>query len=353
MPNLNPYEVLDVDPNASADEIKKAYKKLAKKYHPDSNKDTGASDNFKDVSEAYDILGDAESKRQFDMYGRVDKRDGVSGYGNPFGADMAGGFFNGFFNHNHRQQTYNVDPHIAYDMEISFLEATFGCDKHIIVNRHNACQDCKGNGSHLGNSFNTCIVCNGTGSSTTRQGPFVVSTSCAACGGARRTIKEKCQSCSGSCLKSNTETFQVKIPAGTNNHSQFVLAGAGNCWSYGQYGDIYCTINVANHPLFYREEQNVICDLPISYHLAVLGGSIDVPHINGKLHNLAIPAFTSHGKEFVICDCNAGQFIVRVKLCLPDEINDNYKDFLTQNNNLSCKTIDIFRESVTEFTIGA
>lgn len=309
------YEVLGVSRGASEDEIKKAYKKMARKYHPDLNPgDKTAEEKFKEVNEAYEVLSDADKKARYDQYGHagVDPNFGAGGFGGGFDGsfdfgdlgDIFGSFFGGGFgggrrtNPNAPQRGESIRMSIA----ISFEEAAFGCEKAVTVERYETCDTCHGNGCAPGTSPEVCPDCHGTGTVQVRRqtpmGVFATSSPCPKCGGKGRIIHQPCKDCRGSGMVRKKKTIQASIPAGIDNGQTISIRGQGNAGKNGgPAGDLLITITVRPHELFRREGTSVLCEAPITFTQAVLGAELEIPTIDGKV-KYELPEGTQSGTTF-------------------------------------------------------
>ena len=309
------YEVLGVSRGASEDEIKKAYKKMARKYHPDLNPgDKTAEEKFKEVNEAYEVLSDADKKARYDQYGHagVDPNFGAGGFGGGFDGsfdfgdlgDIFGSFFGGGFgggrrtNPNAPQRGESIRMSIA----ISFEEAAFGCEKAVTVERYETCDTCHGNGCAPGTSPEVCPDCHGTGTVQVRRqtpmGVFATSSPCPKCGGKGRIIHQPCKDCRGSGMVRKKKTIQASIPAGIDNGQTISIRGQGNAGKNGgPAGDLLITITVRPHELFRREGTSVLCEAPITFSQAVLGAELEIPTIDGKV-KYTLPEGTQSGTTF-------------------------------------------------------
>ena len=309
------YEVLGVSRGASEDEIKKAYKKMARKYHPDLNPgDKTAEEKFKEVNEAYEVLSDADKKARYDQYGHagVDPNFGAGGFGGGFDGsfdfgdlgDIFGSFFGGGFgggrrtNPNAPQRGESIRMSIA----ISFEEAAFGCEKAVTVERYETCDTCHGNGCAPGTSPEVWPDCHGTGTVQVRRqtpmGVFATSSPCPKCGGKGRIIHQPCKDCRGSGMVRKKKTIQASIPAGIDNGQTISIRGQGNAGKNGgPAGDLLITITVRPHELFRREGTSVLCEAPITFTQAVLGAELEIPTIDGKV-KYTLPEGTQSGTTF-------------------------------------------------------
>ena len=309
------YEVLGVSRGASEDEIKKAYKKMARKYHPDLNPgDKTAEEKFKEVNEAYEVLSDADKKARYDQYGHagVDPNFGAGGFGGGFDGsfdfgdlgDIFGSFFGGGFGGGRRTKPHAPQrgESIRMSIAISFEEAAFGCEKAVTVERYETCDTCHGNGCAPGTSPEVCPDCHGTGTVQVRRqtpmGVFATSSPCPKCGGKGRIIHQPCKDCRGSGMVRKKKTIQASIPAGIDNGQTISIRGQGNAGKNGgPAGDLLITITVRPHELFRREGTSVLCEAPITFTQAVLGAELEIPTIDGKV-KYTLPEGTQSGTTF-------------------------------------------------------
>ena len=309
------YEVLGVSKGASEDEIKKAYKKMARKYHPDLNPgDKSAEEKFKEVNEAYEVLSDANKKARYDQYGHagVDPNFGAGGFGGGFDGgfdfsdlgDIFGSFFGGGFGGGRRTNPNAPQrgESIRLAVTISFEEAAFGCEKEVTVERYETCDTCHGNGCAPGTSPEVCPDCHGTGTVQVRRqtpmGVFATSSPCPKCGGKGRIIHQPCKDCRGSGMMRKRRTIQASIPAGIDNGQTISIRGQGNAGrNGGPAGDLLITITVRPHELFRREGTSVLCEAPITFTQAVLGAELEIPTIDGKV-KYTLPEGTQSGTTF-------------------------------------------------------
>ena len=309
------YEVLGVSRGASEDEIKKAYKKMARKYHPDLNPgDKTAEEKFKEVNEAYEVLSDADKKARYDQYGHagVDPNFGAGGFGGGFDGsfdfgdlgDIFGSFFGGGFGGGRRTNPNAPQrgESIRLSLAISCEEAAFGCEKAVTVERYETCDTCHGNGCAPGTSPEVCPDCHGTGTVQVRRqtpmGVFATSSPCPKCGGKGRIIHQPCKDCRGSGMVRKKKTIQASIPAGIDNGQTISIRGQGNAGKNGgPAGDLLITITVRPHELFRREGTSVLCEAPITFTQAVLGAELEIPTIDGKV-KYTLPEGTQSGTTF-------------------------------------------------------
>ena len=315
------YEVLGVSKGASDDEIKKAYRKMAKQYHPDLHPgDAEAEKNFKEVNEAYEVLSDPDKKARYDQYGfaGVDPNygAGAGGFGGGFGGGFSGDFgdlgdiFSSFFGGGGgSSQARRNGPTRGEDLEaqitISFEEAVFGCKKEVVYNRVEKCDDCKGSGAAAGTSPETCSKCGGSGQVRVTQqtmfGVMQTSKACPDCRGTGKFIKTPCQNCRGTGMVRIRKKLDVTIPAGIDDGQQLRLAGQGSEGrNGGPAGNLYVTVHVRPHAFFERDGLHVYCDVPITFTEAALGADIDVPVLEGGTTEYKIPAGTQTGTRFTL-----------------------------------------------------
>ena len=310
------YEVLGVQKGASEEEIKKAYKKMARKYHPDLNPgDKDAEEKFKEVNEAYEVLSDSEKKARYDQFGfaGVDPNFGAGGGGYGGGAgfdfgdlgDIFGSFFGGGFGGGQTRRNPNAPQRgesIRMNLTISFEEAAFGCEKELELDRYESCETCHGSGAAPGTSPETCPDCGGSGVVQTRRqtpmGVFASTAPCSRCGGRGKIIKEPCKDCRGSGMVRRRRKIQASVPAGIDNGQTISIRGQGHAGKNGgPEGDLLVTITVRPHELFRREGTSVLCEAPITFPQAVLGAELEIPTIDGKV-KYDIPEGTQSGTTF-------------------------------------------------------
>ena len=336
------YELLGVPRNASEDEIKKAYRKLALQYHPDRNPgDKQSEENFKEVSEAYQILSDAEKRAKYDQFGHA-----AFGDGSPFpgGFDFTAGFedvfgdiFGEFFGGGARRGRGRGED-LRYNLTLKFEEAVSGIEKKIKIPRHGPCDTCHGSGAKAGTAPQTCPTCRGRGQVSFQQGFFSVSRTCSTCQGQGTIVKDPCANCGGSGRLRKLHTLNVKIPAGVDTGSRLKLRSEGeSAPAGGAPGDLYVVIQVEPHPIFIRENLDILCDVPISIAQAALGAEIDVPTLNGKV-KMKIPPGTQSGKVFRmkgkgvndVQGYHQGDQHVRVSVETPTHLTARQKELLKE-----------------------
>ncbi len=324
----NPYEVLGVEKDASQADIKKAYRTLAKQTHPDVNQnDPVAEEKFKDISAAYDILGDPEKRKNFDTFGSVDGRGPDNGF-NPFDFVM-----NDIFGGRKRSTT---GQHITKKISISFMESALGCEKKISVEYPHQCKSCKGNGSKDGTNTKTCVTCNGFGKIEQSHGFMQIINRCPTCNGSGNMITEKCLDCSGKGIVFNTETLKVKFPAGISTGNSIRLAKKGMPSDVGgTNGDLFLNVFVEPHPKFKHDGANVFSFENISYLQAILGEKIDIQTIHGDI-KLTIPSYTQPNSVLrvagkgIINGNNCGDHIVVINITIPKNISQEEENLLKQ-----------------------
>ena len=296
------YEILGVSRNASDDDIKKAYRKQALKYHPDRNPgDKAAEEHFKEASEAYQILSDSGRRAQYDRFGHAAFGD-MGGGGFDFTSsfeDLFSDVFGDFFGSSRgRGRRGRRGQDLRYDVELTFEEAAFGTEKTLQVPRMSSCDACGGRGAERANGIQKCSACRGTGQTSFQQGFFRIAKTCGSCNGQGTIITEPCSACNGSGSIRKVRTRTVKIPAGVDTGSRLMLRGEGELGTGGgPPGDLYVVIQVKEHPLFTREGTTIICEIPLSFPQAALGAEIEVPTLDGKVKR-KIPAGAQSGTVF-------------------------------------------------------
>jgi len=302
------YEVLGVGRDAGEREIKKAYKRLAMKFHPDRNQDDpDTAEKFKEVKNAYEILTDPQKKAAYDQYGHAAFEQGGMGgggghgggadFGDIFG-DVFGDIFGGGGGGRRGQQRAQRGADLRYNMELTLEEAVRGCSKEIHVPTLVGCDSCDGSGAKKGTSATTCGTCHGHGQVQMRQGFFAVQQTCPHCHGRGKIIKDPCNKCHGQGRVENTKTLSVKIPAGVDTGDRIRLAGEGEAGEFGApAGDLYVQVHVAEHAIFERDGNNLYCEVPVSFTMAAIGGEVEVPTLDGRV-NLKVPSETQTGRMF-------------------------------------------------------
>ncbi len=339
------YELLGVARDASDRDIKKAYRRLAMKYHPDRNPDDKEAElKFKEISEAYEVLSDAQKKAAYDQYGHagLDGQGGFGGGGFEGGfSDIFGDVFGDIFGGGgggRRRSNVRRGADLRYNLELSLEEAVRGCDKTLKVPTYVACETCDGSGAKPGTSAKTCGTCGGVGQVRMQQGFFSVQQTCPTCRGEGKVITDPCGSCHGQGRVEKTKTLQVKIPAGVDTGDRIRLAGEGEAGSHGgPAGDLYVQVSVRKHPIFERDGQHLYCEVPISFVDAALGGELDVPTLEGRV-KLKIPAETQTGKMFrlrgkgikPVRGGSLGDLMVKVVVETPVKLNGRQKELLKE-----------------------
>ncbi|WP_195957189.1 molecular chaperone DnaJ [Enterococcus gallinarum] len=349
------YEVLGLQKGASDDEIKKAYRKLSKKYHPDINKEPDAEAKFKEISEAYEILSDPQKRAAYDQYGHAGTDPNYGGsYGGGFGGFNGGGFsgggfggfediFESFFGGGGRTANPNAPRQgadLQYAVDLSFEEAIFGVEKNIQYNREETCHTCGGNGAKPGTQPETCHKCHGSGTiNVERQTPLgrVMSRqTCDVCHGTGKEIKEPCTTCHGTGHEKKKHSVKVNVPAGVEDGQQMRLSGQGEAGSNGgPYGDLYVVFRVEESDIFDRDGSEIYYELPLNFVQAALGDEVNVPTVHGNV-KLKIPAGTQTGTNFRLRGKGApklrgngnGDQQVKVKLITPKNLNEEQKEAL-------------------------
>ncbi|ADE55074.1 molecular chaperone DnaJ [Coraliomargarita akajimensis] len=348
------YETLGVSREATADEMKKAYRKLAVKYHPDKNPgDAAAEAKFKEISEAYDVLKDEEKRAAYDRFGHAAFQGGMGGRGagggggfhdpfdmfrEAFGGGGGGGIFEEFFGGGGGRSSGGAQhgSDLRYDLEITLEEAAEGTEKEIRYKRATSCGKCSGSGAEPGSKKVTCPTCGGAGQVTSNRGFISFRQVCPTCQGAGQTVEKPCSDCRGEGRVMETSTVKVRIPAGVHTGSKLRSAGKGEAgYMGGQAGDLYIIIHVKEHELFERHDDDLFCEIPIKFTLAALGGAIDVPTLFGK-GSLKIPSGTQSGTTFRLRGhgmphlrgSGKGDMLVRVHVEVPTKLSGEQKQKL-------------------------
>lgn len=341
------YEILDVARNASDDEIKKAYRKLAMKYHPDRNPDDkAAEEKFKEASEAYEVLADAQKRANYDRMGHAAFEQGMGGGGGGF---HGGGNFQDIFSQfsdifgrqgggQQRQQRQRRGSDLRYVMELTLEEAVKGVKKTITFTAPAACQACDGKGAQNPADVNTCGTCQGAGQVRMQQGFFSVNQTCPTCRGQGKVVKNPCNVCHGSGITERSRTLEVSIPAGVDSGQRVRIAGEGEAGGAGiQNGDLYVEIVVREHEVFQRDGADLYMDVPVSFVDAALGKEVEIPTLEGRV-SLKIPEGTQTGRMFrlrgkgvrPVQTSMVGDLLCRVVVQTPTNLNSKQKELLRE-----------------------
>ena len=364
------YEVLGVNKNATDDELKKAYRKLAKKYHPDANPDNKkeAEAKFKEVNEAYETLSDPQKRRMYDQFG-PDGPQGFNGAGGPFGGgngyysytssgfdgfgdfgdlgDIFSSFFGGGFGGGRSSSRKQNGPRKGADLnihiDITFEQAFLGVEKEITITRNEECGVCHGTGAKPGTSPIKCPTCHGTGQVTQVQntilGQMQTTRTCSACHGTGEIINEPCENCRGKGTVRKQPKIKVKIPAGIDDNQTVVLRGEGEPGKKGgAKGDLYITVKVKRHSIFTRKGNNVLCEIPITITQATLGAELEIPMVDGSKEKYKIPEGTQTGSKFNIRNKgfksinsnSTGDFIFTVTVQTPKKLSKEQRELLVK-----------------------
>jgi molecular chaperone DnaJ len=364
------YEVLGVTRSASDEEIKRSYRKLAVKFHPDKNPDDPhAEEKFKELGEAYDVLMDADKRAAYDRFGHAAFAQGSGfrgGFHDPFdifrevfggGGGIGGGIFETFFGSvGGRAEDRQRGADLRYDMQITLEEAAAGTEKEIEVRKPDVCEKCKGTGAEPGSRTINCPVCNGRGQVISSRGFFQVSQTCPRCRGIGHIVERPCRQCEGEGRIEKTSLIKLKIPAGIATGSRLRSVRNGEAGVRGgPQGDLYVVVHIKEHKIFQRDEDNLYCEIPIPFTLAALGGEVPVPTLEGKA-NLKVPAGTQGGQMFKlrgkgIVHVNArehGDLLVRVMVEVPTRLNSEQRAKLEEFSSLCGEENTPLRKSFFE-----
>ncbi|HRH26835.1 MAG TPA: molecular chaperone DnaJ [Parcubacteria group bacterium] len=350
------YQTLGVDKKASKDEIKKAFRTLAHKYHPD--KKTGDDAKFKEINEAYSVLSDDQKRAQYDQFGSAGPNMGGGGFGGGFeGFDFSqftqggnGGFefdfgdiFGDVFGGGSRRQAKRGRD-ISIDIELSFEDSIFGVERTVLLNKVSKCDTCSGSGAEKGTEQTTCTKCNGKGSvrevKRTFFGQFESQATCDNCHGTGKVPKVKCGACNGNGVYKKESEIKVKIPAGIDNGEMIRLSGAGEAISGGQSGDLYIKIYVKKHPVFRKEDVNLVMDLPVKLTDALIGSEVSIKTLDGEI-SLRVPEGLKHGEILRIKGKGVpyekgyrGDILVKTSIIMPTKLSKDAKKTINQLKDL-------------------
>ena len=344
------YDVLGIERSASKDEMKKAYRKLAAKYHPDRNQgNEDAAEKFKECSEAYSVLSDDKKRSNYDRFGH--SAGGSDGFGFSSGGfegfedmdlgDIFGSFFGGGRSRGGNSRRQGADLKVS--MEITFKEAVFGVEKTVTLQRESACNSCSGSGAAKGSERITCTRCKGSGQTRVTQGFFSVAQTCSACSGQGSKVNNPCSSCSGRGLTNSRDKVTIRVPAGIEHGATLRVNGEGEAGLHGaSRGDLYVAMIVRAHDFFEREHENIICKVPIGFAQAALGSEIEVPTLEGQ-SKIKIPKGTQSGKVFrlrgkgvpSLRGYGRGDQLIYVIVETPTKLNDKQRKLLEEFAEIS------------------
>lgn len=342
------YEILGVSRDASEEELKKSYRRLALKYHPDKNQGNKESEEkFKEINEAYEVLSDPQKRKSYDLFGHTQGPEGFGGFG---GYEFSGGFgdifgdiFEDFFGGTARRRRPGRGADLRYNLDVSFEDAAFGKEMKIKIPKWVNCTSCNGSGAKSASSLKTCPTCKGGGQIRFQQGFFTVSRTCNHCLGEGRIITEKCPTCNGEKKVHTEKTISLKIPPGVETGTRLRLTGEGELGGNGgPPGDLYVVLMVKEHPFFKREGDDILYDTEISIVQATLGGKIEIPTLKGST-SLKVPPGTQPGKIFRLKGMGIsnlrgskiGDEVVRVNIKIPTKLTQKQKELLEEFERLS------------------
>ncbi len=340
------YDVLGVDKGADNNDIKRAYRKLAMKFHPDRNPDDEkAAESFREVTEAYEVLSDADKRSRYDQYGHAGVDDQMGGFGSggfqgshayqDFG-DLFGSMFGDAFGGGGAAQANNQGSDLRYNLSITLEEAAVGKEVELEIPKHESCGTCSGSGARPGTNPVPCSTCGGHGQVQMQQGFFAVRRPCPSCNGSGKKIESPCVTCGGTGRKKVKKNLKVKIPAGVYDGAQVRVAGEGEAGTNGgASGDLFIVVRIKEHSIFERDGADLHCEMPITFPQATLGAEVDAPTLDGKV-KIKIPAGTESGRVFRLRGHGVkdvrvrqqGDLYVRVQIAVPKKLTDKQKDLL-------------------------
>jgi len=366
------YVVLGVKRDASQDDVKRAYRKLALKYHPDKNQgDKEAEEKFKIAAEAYEVISDPEKRQRYDHYGHEGLRGGdARGFGNfedifdAFGDIFGGGgggggsIFEDFFGGGGRRQAEKRGASLRCDIAIDFKDVATGIEKSIEITKRDFCEECRGTGARKGTSPVSCPYCKGKGEIHQRQGFFTIRTTCPKCQGNGKIIETPCGKCSGHGVYPKKSNIKVQVPAGIEDGSRLRVTGQGESGANGAHpGDLYCDIHIKPHSIFKRQDYDIICEFPITFTQAALGSEIEVPTILGKMRKVRIPAgmqsddiISVKGEGFPhVRGFGVGNMLVHVVVETPTKLTPRQEELLrefaeSEHKNVTPKAKSFFQK---------
>jgi molecular chaperone DnaJ len=341
------YDILGVDRNVSDDELKKAYRKMARQHHPDlqsgEHQKKAAEEKFKEINEAYEVLSDQDKRKRYDMFGHAGAQqgagfEGFGGFGGAGFGDVFNDIFEDFFGQTRGGSRAERGNDLQYNLELSFEEAVYGKDAKLKIPRWEICTDCKGTGAKSASAIKTCPSCKGAGQLRFQQGFFSVSRPCGQCEGAGHIITEPCPTCQGRQRVYKERTIAVHIPAGIETGMRLRLANEGEHGSNaGPPGDLYVAITVKPHPIFQRKGLDILCDVPVNLVTAILGGKVEVPTLKGNTV-IKIPPGTQHDKVLRLKGLGipslkggqTGDHLYTIKVQIPTKLTARQKELLME-----------------------
>jgi molecular chaperone DnaJ len=368
------YEVLGVSRDAEADEIKKAYRRLAVKYHPDKNPgDKTAEEKFKELGEAYEALSDLQKRAAYDQFGhaafdpraRAGRAGGIGGFAGGFHDPFeifrevfggSGSIFESVFGGGHDPSQPQRGDDLRYDLEIILEEAALGCEKEISVSKLDRCDTCGGSGMEHGSKMRTCSTCGGRGQVITSRGIFSIAQTCPYCKGAGRILEKPCKSCQGEGRRERSSKIKLRIPAGVDAGSRLRSSGNGEAgFRGGPPGDLYVVLHVKTHEIFQRDGEDLLCEVPVSFAQAALGSEIEVPTLDGRA-TIKIPAGTQSGTTFRIKGRGVknlqgygqGDLHVRIQVEVPTRLTSEQKAKLREFAELCDENVNPISKSFFE-----
>jgi molecular chaperone DnaJ len=348
------YETLGVERDASEEDIKKAYRRLARQYHPDTTQAAdqdkkAAEEKFKEINEAYSILGDQEKRRRYDTFGHADGAQGFEGFGPGGFGDIFNDIFEDFFGGRQGRRRAARGSDVEYTLTLAFEDAIYGKEVTLNIPGLETCGDCRGNGAKSAEHVKMCPTCKGAGQLRFQQGFFTINKTCGHCQGVGQIITAPCPACRGARQVRKDRSLNVHIPAGVETGTRLRLANEGERGQNGgPPGDLYVLINVAPHPTFARKGHDIICEVPLSFATAALGARIKVPTLKGEGMAIKIPPGTQHDKIFRIKGLGApslrgngtGDQLIRVKVQIPTKLTPKQKELLEEFAKVSGEPLD-------------
>ena len=364
------YETLGISKTATESEIKNAYRKLAKQYHPDVNKEANAVDKFKEATEAYENLSDAGKRKQYDTYGHSDTNsgngfsgfrgnEGFSEFGDDVFKDLFGDLFGGGRNSSRKQSNAENGADLKYDTELTLEQMFNGVEISVEYTSKMTCEACKGSCGAEGSKPITCSTCNGQGAFFKQQGPFRMQQTCHACRGQGTTISKPCTKCNGNGYRNKSRKLSVKIPAGINDGERVRVKNEGEGGiKGGQAGDLFVEVQSKKHKFFTRERSNLFCEATVSFVTATLGGIIKIPSIDGTEVSITLPAGTQNGSQFKVSEhgmkmlqsTKRGDLYVNIAVEVPVKLTSKQRELLEQfekesTNDSNPKTFSFFKKA--------